>query len=206
MKKIITSILQIFIFIIISNLCASCKRDGKISMGGLKEGYYELEILNRYEYPPDSTEYLKKSVKAAQIYTLPRFLITKSLKVNHYSACVTDRDFFYPGCDVFNCNLEVIYVNDDSVYFQNPICRVMGNRDGFIPTEPFGPQYFVDSTIKYQAHISGLQLNTKLDLKGTWKELVACKYISQINGIDQIDSIIDRQLFVQFRLKFIKSL
>ncbi|MFY8020690.1 MAG: hypothetical protein ACOVP1_05810 [Bacteroidia bacterium] len=192
--------------VLLFNIFISCKRDAKVSIGKLNEGFYQLEILERYEYPPDSSDYQKKSLKDAQFYHQTPFFITKSLKSNHYTACVTENGVFYEGCDLFNCKIDVIYVNDDSVYFQNPPCRIVGNKDDFVPKEPFGPEFFVDSSIQYQVKFSGLQLSKKLDLTGTWKELVACKYISKINGIDQIDSVVNKNLYVKFRLKFVKSI
>jgi hypothetical protein len=195
----------VFCFIL---MMFSCKQDSKINLPELKEGYYEFELLEKYVYPPDSTGYLAEAVHSAQIYSNPGFLIKKSLKENSFSACVTYYDYIYnPGCNPFNCSLEIIYHSIDSIYFQKPPCKIYGSRSGFIPHGQWGPAAFVDSTFKYQPHIIGLKLSKNSNLEGFWSEIIQCRYITHGKDAEfTIDSIVDRPIFAKFKLKFVKGI
>lgn len=192
----------IFCFIL---MVVSCKQDAKINLPELKEGYYEFEILEKYVYPPDSTDYLKYAIYA-QIDSKPGFLIKKSTKEKYFSACVSNLDFSsYPDCNPWNCSLEIIQFNFDSICFQKPPCYLRGGRSD-LPSNPnYGPKYFVDSTIKYQPKIIGLKLNDNSELVGYWNELVRCQYSLTVWPYT-IDSIVDRPIFAKFKLKFVKGI
>lgn len=185
----------------------SCKQDTKINLPelSLKEGYYEFEILEKYVYPPDSSDYLKQAIYA-QIDSKPGFLIKKSLKEKYYSACVTYLDYInYPNCNPWNCSLEIIQINSDSIYFPAPLCYLRGGRNDIPPNTNYGPKYFVDSTIKYQPKIIGLKSNDNSELVGYWNELVRCQYSLTVWPYT-IDSIVDRPIFAKFKLKFVKGI
>ncbi len=183
----------------------SCKQDAKVEPTEIKEGYYELERLETFEFPADSTSYLKDALFSAQFYSNPTFIIRKSLKKRNYTLCVAENDS-KEYCNIFNCNINMVYHRSDSIYIQKPLCYVYGYRENFQPQEPFGPRYFVDSTLKYQVSISNLELMENNDLAGLWKETVQCRYSTKnSDGSTIIDSIVDRPIFVRFKLKYINE-
>jgi len=193
------------IFICFVLIFSSCKQDTKINLPELKEGYYEFELLEKYVYPPDSTDYLRAASSRAQIYTKPGFLIKKTSTANSYIACVTYSNYkLNSGCNPFNCSLEILYHSKDSIYFQRPLCFVDGSYDGFVPHRDNGPVGFVDSTLKYQPLINNLILTNEEELVGNWSELIKCYYINFEKR--SLDSIVDQPIFAKFKLKFVKGI
>ena len=186
-------------------MVVSCKQDTKINKSELKEGYYEFEILEKYVYPPDSTDYLSAASSRAQIFTKPGFLIKKTSTTNSYTACVTYSNYnINTGCNPFNCSMEIIFNSKDSIYFQRPLCYIDGSYDGFVPHLENGPISFVDSTLKYQPLINNLKLINEEELIGNWRELIKCYYINIEKR--SLDSIADRPIFAKFKLKFVKGI
>ena len=183
----------------------SCKQDPKVEPTEIKEGYYELERLETFEFPADSTPYLKDALFSAQFYSKPAFIIRKSLKNRNYTLCVAENEV-KDYCNIFNCTINMVYYDSDSLYIEKPKCYVYGFREKFQPEEPYGPRYFVDSTLKYQVSFSYVKIAGKQDLTGLWKETVQCKYSTKnSDGSTTIDSIVDRPIFVRFKLKYISN-
>jgi hypothetical protein len=193
------------IFILLVLIFFSCKQDNKINLPELKEGYYEFEILEKYVYPPDTTNYLSAASSRAQIFTKPGFLIKKTSTTNSYTACVTYSNYnINTGCNPFNCSMEIIFNSKDSIYFQRPLCYNDGSYDGFVHHLENGPISFVDSTLKYQPLIDNLKLINEEELIGNWQELIKCYYINIEKR--SLDSIADRPIFAKFKLKFVKGI
>ena len=197
--------MRIAVFFCFILMVVSCKQDTKINLPELKEGYYEFEILEKYVYPPDSTNYLRAASSRAQIFTKPGFLIKKTSITNSYTACVTYSNYnINTGCNPFNCSMEIIFNSKDSIYFQRPLCYIDGSYDGFVPHLENGPISFVDSTLKYQPLINNLKLINEAELIGNWQELIKCYYINIEKR--SLDSIADRPIFAKFKLKFVKGI
>ncbi|MFY8107701.1 MAG: hypothetical protein ACOVO9_01870 [Bacteroidia bacterium] len=206
MKKFIPkhSILLLISSLLIS--IVSCKQDAKIVPAELQEGLYDLEVIESSNFPADSTKYLKDALFSSQIYSKPLFLIQKGLKKRMYTICVAT-DIWSKMCDVFNCQIDLAYVSSDSIYFQKPPCYIYGFREDFQPKDPFGPNFFVDSTLMYQVQINNLKLLNTKDLVGNWREIIQCKYTRKDSeGKIIIDSIVNRPVFAKIKLKFVKGL
>jgi hypothetical protein len=176
---------------LVTSIFSSCKQDTKINLPELKEGYYKFEILEKYVYPPDSTDYLKYSASWAQIYSNPGFLIKKTNERNEFTACITYKDIIsYPECSPVNYSLKMIHINNDSIYLQNPWFLIRGSYNGYVPRGGSeSPTVLVDSTLKYQVQISGLQLNNNNDIQGYWHETVRCLFSTIKDGQVTFDSI-----------------
>jgi hypothetical protein len=183
----------------------SCKQESKINVPEIKEGYYEFEILEKYYYPPDSTNYLSAASSRAQIYTKPGFLIKKTSTNNTYTACVTYKNYnINTGCNPFNCSIEIIFRSKDSIFFQRPPCYIDGSYDGFVPHRENGPISFVDSTLKYQPLLYNLNLTNEQEIIGNWSELIKCYYINFETR--SLDSIVDKPILAKFKLKYVKGI
>ena len=140
------------------------------------------------------------------IYSKPLFLIQKGLKKRMYTICVAT-DIWSKMCDVFNCKINLVYVSSDSIYFQKPPCYIYGFREDFQPEDPFGPKFFVDSTLKYQVQINNLKLINYTDMVGYWREIVQCKYTRKDSrGNKTTDSIVNRPVYAKIKLKFVAGL
>jgi hypothetical protein len=196
------------IFILLVLIFFSCKQDSKIHLPELKEGYYSLEILEKYVFPPDSTNYLKYSASWAQLYSNPGFLIKKKGQTNEYTACITYKDIFYnPDCSPINYSLNMLFFNNDSIYLQKPWFLIRGSYSGYVPRGgSASPTVLVDSTLKYQVQISGLKLSNNNEIQGYWQETVRCLFSTINDGQVTFDSISDRPLFVKFKLKYVKGI
>jgi hypothetical protein len=194
-----------FIFCLVL-MVVSCKQDAKINLPELKEGYYEFEILEKYIFPADSTTYLASAATGTQFKTQPGFLIKKTNLENTFQACVTYKDQNKLGCSPVNFPLNLIYVNNDSLYLQNPWFYIDGAFNGYVPK--FGsevPNQFDSTTLKYQVKISGLKLNNNSEIEGYWREIFK-SYYRQIDNPNIIDSIVDQTIFAKFKLKFVKGI
>ena len=196
------------IFILLVLIFFSCKQDTKINLLELKEGYYSLEILEKYVFPPDSTNYLKYSASWAQIYSNPGFLIKKKGQTNEYTACITySYNSIKTGCSPVNLPLNLVYINNDSIYLQKPWFLIRGSYSGYVPRGgSASPTVLVDSTLKYQVQISGLKLSNNNEIQGYWQETVRCLFSTINDGQVTFDSISDRPLFAKFKLKFVKGI
>lgn len=207
MEIVINRKMKYFTLVVITSLLFSCKQDTKINLTEIKEGYYELEILEKYVYPPDSTKYLEYAISGSQIGPRPGFLIKKGNKNNYFQVCITYKNIIKPGCSPLNFNLELFYLNKDSIYLQKPWFYIDGTFNGSVPK--FGviaPNQFDSSSIKYQVEISGLKLNQNSEIEGLWKELVKCGYVNFDVTPHIIDSIVVRPIFAKFKLKFVKGI
>ncbi len=195
----------------ISSLFTSCKQDSKINLPELKEGYYKFEILEKYDFPPEITPEQKYALSFSQIVSNPGFLIKKASQTNEFSACITYRYISSnPGCSPVNFPLTLVYINNDSIYLQNPWFEVDGVFNGYVPK--FGsavPNQFDSTTLKYQVKFSGLKLNNNSEIEGYWREVFQCRYVKLGTGGGEgfkIDSIVDRPIFAKFKLKFVKGI
>ena len=196
----------------ISSLFISCKQDSKINLPELKEGYYKFEILEKYDFPPEITPEQEYALSFSQIISNPGFLIQKTSHTNEFSACITYRYISSnPGCSPVNCSLNMLFVNNDSIYLQKPWFLIRGAYDnGHVPWNgSVGPTILVDSTLKYQVKFTGLKLNNNSEIEGYWREIFQCRYVKLGTGGGEgfkIDSIVDRPIFAKFKLKFIKGI
>jgi hypothetical protein len=189
-------------------MVVSCKQDTKINLPELKEGYYEFEILEKYIYPADSTTYLASAATGTQFKTRPGFLIKKTTLENAFQACVTYRELMEPGCSPVNLPLTLVYINNDSIYLQKPYFYIDGSftSSQHVPWNgSLGPTILVDSTLKYQAQITGLKLNNNSEIEGYWREIFK-SYYRQIDNPNIIDSIVDQPIFAKFKLKYVKGI
>jgi hypothetical protein len=194
------------IFICFVLMVVSCKKDAKINLPELKEGYYEFEILEKYIYPADSTKYLAWAATGTQFKTQPGFLIKKTSLENVFQACVAYRELMEPGCSPVNLPLTLVYINNDSIYLQKPLFLIRGAYNGYVPWNgSVGPTILVDSTLKYQAQITGLKLNNNSDIEEYWREIFK-SYYRQTDNPNIIDSIVDQPIFAKFKLKFVKGI
>jgi hypothetical protein len=193
----------IFCFIL---MVVSCKQDSKINLPELKEGYYEFEILEKYIYPADSTTYLAWAATGKQIEPQPGFLIKKTTLENVFLACVTYKELIKPGCSPVNFPLNLVYINNDSIYLQNPWFYIDGSFTGYVPKNGSGvPNQFDSTTLKYQVKFSGLKLNNNSEIEGYWREIFQ-SYYRQTDNPNIIDSIVDQPIFAKFKLKFVKGI
>jgi len=187
-------------------MVVSCKQDAKINLPELKEGYYEFEILEKYIFPADSTTYLARAANGTQIKTQPGFLIKKTNLENTFQACVTYKDQNKLGCSPVNFPLNLIYVNNDSLYLQNPWFYIDGAFNGYVPNNGVIAPYPLNSaTLKYQVKFSGLNLNNNSEIEGYWREIFQ-SYYRQTDNPNIIDSIVDQPIFAKFKLKFVKGI
>ena len=197
----------------ISSLFTSCKQDSKINLPELKEGYYKFEILEKYDYPPEITKEQKYAISFSQIVTNPGFLIQKTSHTNEFSACITySYNSIKSGCSPVNFPLNLVYINNDSIYLQKPWFYIDGSFTSSQHVSWDGssnPTILVDSTLKYQVQISGLKLNNNSEIEGYWREIFQCRYVKLGTGGGEgfkIDSIVDRPIFAKFKLKFVKGI
>ena len=194
------------IFILFALFFFSCKQDTKINLPELKEGYYEFEILEKYIYPDDSTTYLARAATGTQFKTQPGFLIKKTSLDNAFQACVTYKELMEPGCSPVNLPLTLVYINVDSIYLEKPWFLIRGAYNGYVPRGgSANPTILVDSTLKYQAQITGLKLNNNSEIEGYWREIFK-SYYRQTDNPNIIDSIVDQPIFAKFKLKFVKGI
>ncbi len=191
----------------ISSLFTSCKQDSKINLPELKEGYYNFEILEKYDFPPEITPEQEYALSFSQIMSKPGFLIQKTSQTNEFSACITySYNSIKTGCSPVNLPLNLVYINNDSIYLQKPWFLIRGSYNGYVPkVGSVGPTILVDSTLKYQVQISGLKLNNNSEIEGYWREIFQCRYVKFEDAI-KIDSIVDRPIFAKFKLKFVKGI
>jgi len=193
--------------VIFSSLFFSCKQDSKINLPELKEGYYEFEILEKYLFLPDTTWKQEYQLSFSQISSKPGFLIQKSNIANRFQACVTYRGLIKPGCSTVNFPLNLVYINNDSLYLQNPWFYIDGNFNGYVPKNGSGvPNQFDSNTLKYQVRFSGLKLNNNSEIEGFWNELYKCFYTNFDVNPPHTDSIVEVPLFVKFKLKYVKGI
>ncbi|MFY8109841.1 MAG: hypothetical protein ACOVO9_12640 [Bacteroidia bacterium] len=194
----------IFCFIL---MLVSCKQDTKINLPELKEGYYEFEILEKYNFFPEVTPEQKYALSFSQIISHPGFLIQKSNIENRFQACVTYKDLMKSGCSPVNFPLNLIFINNDSIYLQNPWFYIDGSFPDYLPSNGSAdvPNQFDSTTLKYQVKFSGIKLNDNSEIEGYWREIFQCRYVKFEDAI-KIDSIVDQPLFVKFKLKFVKGI
>ena len=196
---------------LVTSIFSSCKQDAKINLPELKEGYYKFEILEKYDFPPEITKEQEYALDFSQIVTNPGFLIKKTSQTNEFSACITYRYISSnPVCSPVNFPLNLIYINNDSLYLQNPWFYIRGSFNGYVPK--FGaavPNQFDSTTLKYQVKFSGLKLNNNSEIEGYWRENFQYRYVNLGTGGGEgfkIDSIVDRPIFAKFKLKFVKGI
>jgi hypothetical protein len=198
--------LTILFFLI---LFFSCKQDSKINLPELKGGYYQFEILEKYVFFPEITPEQKYALSFSQIMSKPGFLIQKTSHKNEFSACITySYNSIKTGCSPVNFPLNLVYINNDSIYLQKPWFYIDGSftSSQHVPWNgSANPTILVDSTLKYQVQISGLKLNNNSEIEGYWREIFQCRYVKFEDAI-KIDSIVDQPLFVKFKLKFVKGI
>jgi hypothetical protein len=186
---------------------SACKQDTKINLPELKEGYYKFEILEKYDFPPEITKEQEYALDFSQIVTNPGFLIKKTSQTNEFSACITYRYISSnPVCSPVNFPLNLIYINNDSIYLQNPWFYIDGSFTGYVPKNGSGvPNQFDSTTLKYQVKFSGLKLNNNSEIEGYWREIFQ-SYYRQTDNPNIIDSIVDQPIFAKFKLKFVKGI
>ena len=194
----------IFCFILI---VVSCKQDTKINLPELKEGYYEFEILEKYNFFPEITPEQKYAFSFSQIISHPGFLIQKSNIENRFQACVTYKDLMKSGCSPVNFPLNLIFINNDSIYLQNPWFYIDGSFPDYLPSIGSAdvPNQFDSTTLKYQVKFSGIKLNDNSEIEGYWREIFK-SYFRQTDNPNIIDSIVDQPIFVKFKLKYVKGI